>query len=38
VAALGLVRLVRSDLFDGLAHLSILSAYGAATPARRSSV
>jgi hypothetical protein len=40
VAALGFVRLVPSDVFDGLAHLlfQVAAAYGAATPALRSSV
>jgi hypothetical protein len=39
VAALGLARLVRSDVFDGLTHLlQIAAVYGAATPDRRSRV
>ena len=39
VPALRLVRLVRSDMFDGLAHLlRIVAAYGAAAPVRRSKI
>jgi hypothetical protein len=39
VSALGLVRVMRSDVFDGLAHLrQTVADQGATTPDRRSSV